>query len=1197
MANLSHRLRELNASALGKSRLLLSLVLLASFILLLPNKVNANDEMLSDVDITAENTQVGLVANEIPSSSRTVKVIDYLDGLSQSTIMALAQDQQHNLWVGTQNGLNRISGNEVTQYGYGTHGGQTLSGGLINALQVDRNNRLWIASTKGLDEFDLSNNVLAPSSLISTWPEQYSRDIRALLVVGDQVLFATRERLIIANINTHKIDAHIDFAKYGVTLRFPHLVSAAGKVYLGSDEGVYRLNLASTSLTKLNATDGLIIRSMVYGKGKLWLGTRHHGLKALNLTDESSVEQVIEGVNIYRLSLFNDELLIDLHNQFLSLNLSDLQLKKLHLTAFNRNYVSGLNIFSSLQLSSEQYLLGSGTGILALSDSSRYIGRTPQVKEEGFENIDAVQTLELDGGTNTSTTDFLVLDSEAIYRLNIQTQQKQRLYSARPNQTFIRMLQYQGKTYVASQGLGFIELSEQFELLRQSDVAVTIYDMKVIAGKLWLATPDGIYLVDFETLEHDLIASTASRRFFSLNQFGDIVVATSFRDGTWVFSAQGESPKQQYIASKPAMVLESFQASDGQIWLMTAEDGMYRLNTPSRSNSQYSVKPFALNDQFPSRTIVCMAQDKQQRLWMATLDGLIMSVPGSQQLIHFGQMEGLSNSDFNQKACGSIGEQLYFSGYNTIDLVDADNLQVQRAKTIAPQQVQLLSADKQINTVLGKQTQKVAENPIYRFVVTLNTDKLMQNMTYRYRLKGYQSQWLISRSNEFVFTNLPVGDYQLELYAYNDAGDTSEVSRYPLKVTALWYKSYYAYAAYFIISIAIFIWIVLLKLRAARLKYQLKEQEAKQLTQLNEQLEQLVNERTAVLEQKTLDAEQANQDKTAFIATASHDIRHPLNSAKLLLEANQNDEVGQTMFFKRMQDSIGSLSRLIESILDLSKVESAHFKPFVRSFETQNLLNDLIVELSPVAAKYQVNLECSAWHNLNVESDSLLIERVLLNVVINAIEVSKPGLTVSLAAKQLNDMCVVEITDQGAGIPASIKSQLFEPFVTHNKASGTGLGLTIVNKINHVLNLGLAVNSSSKGTKMSFSLPLARQVAHAEPSTNIGEVWVLDDHQESADSLATVLGKWQLEYRIFYDHHSLISALEQTTPDWLLLDFHLQNTDSARVLAENGRLFEPVNIIVMSAEASVRSILPYPFLLKPIKPNKLKRLLLSPKRV
>ncbi len=227
-----------------------------------------------------------------------------------------------------------------------------------------------------------------------------------------------------------------------------------------------------------------------------------------------------------------------------------------------------------------------------------------------------------------------------------------------------------------------------------------------------------------------------------------------------------------------------------------------------------------------------------------------------------------------------------------------------------------------------------------------------------------------------------------------------------------------------------------------------------------------------------------DQVKSDFLATVSHELRTPLTSIAGYIEILRDSAAGPlTPAQDRMLDSVdrntARLRHLIEDVLTLSKIESGAFTSTMRPVSLAEIVAADVTALQPVAAAKGVTLtRQDSDHSLMISGDSGQLDRLVMNVLSNAVKFTPEGGTVRVGTGCDGDLAVLRVSDTGIGIPERDRKELFTRFFRASNAMeesipGTGLGLAIVRTIvaNHHGDLDVA-SLEGKGTTVTVRIPL-----------------------------------------------------------------------------------------------------------------------------
>jgi PAS domain S-box-containing protein len=343
------------------------------------------------------------------------------------------------------------------------------------------------------------------------------------------------------------------------------------------------------------------------------------------------------------------------------------------------------------------------------------------------------------------------------------------------------------------------------------------------------------------------------------------------------------------------------------------------------------------------------------------------------------------------------------------------------------------------------------------------------------------------------------------------------------------------------------------------------------------------------LEEARQIAERANLAKSRFLATASHDLRQPLQTLALLNGAQQrmirDPEAAEAV--AQEGQAISAMSRLLNALLDISKLESGAIKPEVTDFTVAGIFAELRAEFAAVAEGKGLRLEVEPCTDC-VRSDPSLVEQVLRNLVSNAIKYTRHGF-VHLRCLHDAAFVSVEVLDTGIGIPPDALGRIYDEFYqvdvpSNTSREGYGLGLSIVHRIVNLLGLRLEVQSEpGKGSRFSLLLPAgsvqndldsqrpASFGKSASPRSASAHILLVED--DTGVRRATRTFFMAEGYKVSAAA-SLSEALEHATehPDITLLvtDYHLANDETGvDVIAKvRERLTPDLRAILVTGDTS-----------------------------
>jgi two-component system, sensor histidine kinase len=276
------------------------------------------------------------------------------------------------------------------------------------------------------------------------------------------------------------------------------------------------------------------------------------------------------------------------------------------------------------------------------------------------------------------------------------------------------------------------------------------------------------------------------------------------------------------------------------------------------------------------------------------------------------------------------------------------------------------------------------------------------------------------------------------------------------------------------------------------------------------------------------EAENATRSKTQFFAAASHDLRQPLQAIGIYVSLLKKRATGPLEpLVNNMSTAVESLSKLVEELLEISRLDSGSIQPKVDQVSLDEMFSLLEQEFTPLAASKGLSLRVRRSGHA-ADSDPMLLQRVIRNLLANAIRYTQRG-GVLLAARARGGLISVEVWDTGPGIRQAEVDRIFEEFYrgesskAENSGTGFGLGLSIVKRICGLLGHPLVV-TTRPGTGTVFRVEVPLSVAPLRPKRSTPETMdivlrsleghtfvLLEDNAEILNSLTRLVRSWGAE--------------------------------------------------------------------------------------
>jgi len=667
---------------------------------------------------------------------------------------------------------------------------------------------------------------------------------------------------------------------------------------------------------------------------------------------------------------------------------------------------------------------------------------------------------------------------------------------------------------------------------------VTTNIFKDSKGDIWVSTFDGLNLYQkpdknhpYGSFKHYLkndknataIANDQVWHTMEDNK-GRLWISTG--DGLTCMNAERTKTTNYYHDPQSKLSLSSsnvkftMQDSKGRIWIATEGGGLIRFIENENRFVDHNK-----STGFPSNNIYAVFEDHSGNLWMSSTDGIIRFVPETNQASVFTVEDGVQSKQFMAGAFfqNPLTRKIYFGGDNGINHFNPDSIKL---STFVPNIV--FESLKIFNNEI--EVKKEYNGNVYLTRAFSNTDKLIlsykenvfsiefaaldfsdaKNIRYSYMLEGANENWVETdaENKTLNYTNLAPGSYKLKVRSTNADGVWCDnIKTLTIIVTPPWWESWWFRSIMFILIISGII--AFLRFRIDFLKNK------------NLELEQNVQKRTAELQSANAMLEEKNekintqnqeikanqeeiihqaehlhlvdQQKLQFLTNISHEFRTPLTlilgpTEKLIEQENILPASEKVSLYKMIQRNSFRLLRLVNQVLDISKVEAGEMKLQITS-------GDLMKHIKPICDSFSFVAERkSITFNFIGNADSIIayfdadkVEKIIYNLLSNAYKYTNIGGQIDVtvearytgqSAAEAND-AVISVKDNGIGIPEDQIKHIFDRFyqVKSKVVKGTGIGLALTRDLIALHKGSISVESVlNQSTCFTVVLPLSKEV-------------------------------------------------------------------------------------------------------------------------
>ncbi|GAA5076809.1 ATP-binding protein [Lysobacter panacisoli] len=530
-------------------------------------------------------------------------------------------------------------------------------------------------------------------------------------------------------------------------------------------------------------------------------------------------------------------------------------------------------------------------------------------------------------------------------------------------------------------------------------------------------------------------------------------------------------------------------------------------------------------------------------VWASSVRGLLRIDPARRSTRVYGVRDGLPSQEFDGSLVSrpSDGHMLVGSPVALVMFDPADVRPNTQAPHLVVENIDVRHQDRRVVLDPTRSFELAHEDRDLRIVVRLISFNDARNHVYRFRLVGYDPDWVqVTGSGERVFTQLPSGQYRLEIQARTVDHVWSQARTIDFAVAPPWWRTWAAIIGFVGLAVLLAWW------AADAYRRRLKRRHAWQLSEHEREV-----------------AKEASLAKTRFLATLGHEVRTPmtgvLGMSELLMDTPLDDQ--QRGYVDSIRRAGRHLLRLVNDALDLARIESGRLELSSSPFDVRAVVDEAASLMAPLAHKrglrFLVDVAPDAPRGLR--GDVNRVCQILLNLLGNAIKFTEAGeVALRVAALETGGVRFV-VEDTGPGLNEEQQARLFRRFEqaegarTAARYGGSGLGLAICQELSAAMGGGIRVESApGEGARFIVDLPLE---AAASPAAHDGgdallalrgkplSLLLVEDDPTVAEVIAGLLRAQG--HRVVHAAHGLAAMSETATGnfDAALLDLDLPGMD------------------------------------------------------
>lgn len=575
---------------------------------------------------------------------------------------------------------------------------------------------------------------------------------------------------------------------------------------------------------------------------------------------------------------------------------------------------------------------------------------------------------------------------------------------------------------------------------------------KIVQDKdmnLWIATVNGLNFVPSELLNQP------EKKFYQIKNNPDIKNSISYND-----------------------ILDIYQDKNERIWVGTFGGGLNRLLNYDLNNLRFNWKIFIETEGQPKNIIYSITEDKTGNIWVSTDFGIkkYFSVDSGYENLNAKEIIGLNT--FSENGGLRISSNNIIFGY-TGGLIVFNPDSIKRNNKEYPlvitnfflfDEIVKPGMNNKVKFIDGKTKTIILhhnQNFIgFEFAVLDYTAP--ENIKYAYLLENYEKKWNYSgNQNKAVYRNLKPGKYCFKLKGTNSFGSWgNHMLEYNIKILKPFWKTNFAYSAYFIFAIIILILLFNLINKELKLKHKIE------------------------LDEKLTD------NKLKFYTSISHEFKTPLSlilgpAEKLMSDKSLSNESHESATL--IKRNTLRLLELVEQLLDFRKIQKGRLELKVWNFEIKDFLIEICKNFVPLANNKGIDFKFELPEStINGLVDSDCLEKIVFNLLSNAFKYTSSGKSVMLkiTTDEKDEILTLTVEDEGKGIPEENLPKIFERFALFTRSgsngeSSSGIGLSLTKELVEIHKGTIEVESEyGKGSKFTVKLPVGR---HAYSVDEISE--------------------------------------------------------------------------------------------------------------
>lgn len=1024
------------------------------------------------------------------------------EGLSNSTVFAINQDKDDNLWFATYDGVNRFNGYDFTVYRHDINDSTSIACDIARCIMVDEEKRLWIGTREGLSRYDSEQDKFINYYYQSG--DGVNVPIACMASIGrNTLMLGTDNGILLFDVSGERFLT--DTLSSAIHRLRPTAMRRQGdRVFIGSRRGVFTYTPATGVYAKLFDTPaGVGIHDILYRDSEnIWAATEGGGLFLYSEKGQQLKQYLHTGDERGPISNFVRSLALDKDNNLWIGTYNGLNIYNEATDRFTSFSYSDVNETGLSQNSVRSIFCDSQGGVWlgtfwaglnyyhSLNNRFRLMKHSPYINSISDNVVSCIvedRDYNLWIGTNDGGLNFYDSHKRQFKKYGFQNPNSRipsndvKAVYVDPHSHLVYVGAHAGGLMVLNRRTGATEYYNKENGRLPSN---NVYS--IIPGKdngLWIATLDNLAYYDKADKQFKVVSRDAdgvkipqSSRELYIDSKQRLWIGGE--RGMAVYNVRHDTLKA-VAAFNPQLKLKSaftncfFEASSGTVWVGT-RNGLFAFSGDGMEPTVYTTA-----QGLPSNVILGILEDTYGRLWLSTNQGLSCLTPESGKFRNFSNLDGLQSNQFSTKSsCRRANGDMLFGGVNGISIFHPETL-VDNPYSPDPVINHLYVFNQEV--LPGDETGILEKRIRYTDKIVLSSEQnsfalsfVVSNYvsgshnTFAYKLEGYDNKWHVQNDIRKVsYTNLPAGNYTFMVKAANNDGKwNGDPTTLKIRILPVWYQTWWA--------ITLFVLLVGLAILAIERFFWIRKTMQAEL-----RMERLDKERL----------EEISQMKIRFYINISHELRTPLTLIvaplqELLDRAKGHWEREQLSYIQR---NTSRLLHLVNQQMDYRRAELGVFELRPSYANAYKNLLGIFLNYKNLAKRKEIDYEFTTeLQDAQMLFDENYLDLIVNNLLSNAFKYTRQG-SITLKLYRQDASLAIQVEDTGSGIAPERQQKVFERFYqAEGGHEGSGIGLHLVQRLVDLHHGTISLQSEvGRGSVFTVLLPQNEDAYTAEELQNL----------------------------------------------------------------------------------------------------------------